>query len=135
MEPFNRIKTEHKSVGEIEIAPDNLLRYKEKNALALMFLFLADAKMAEAEDELRKAGAWKLELKRKVNTAIRFVRGLTVDIEKQLDKDKAGILFFKDAELLGKMADVLMQCDLTAGDETKLLSYIKNNYGRRKIQG
>lgn len=132
MEPFNPIKTERKQINGIALTPDTLLRFREKTSLALMFLFLADAKLAEAEDVLRANDVWKLDLKKEVNVAINYVRTLTTKAEKELDSDKVGGLFYADTELLGKMADALMQCDLSKDDEINLLSYVRNNYGRKK---
>jgi hypothetical protein len=64
MAPFNPFKTEKKQINGIALTPETLLKFREKTSLSLMFLFLADAKLAEAEDVLRENDVWKLELKK-----------------------------------------------------------------------
>lgn len=119
------------SVSGINLSKEAYDVYSKKSVSAFMYMYLADAKLAEAEAVLRECGGWRLELKKKVNTAINYIRGLTIDMDKSIDKDVAGSLFFKDAEFLGKMTDVLMESTINKEDEIKLLSYIKNTYGRR----
>jgi hypothetical protein len=124
-------KIEYSQVSGIELNPDTLQKYKEKSAIALMMLFLADAKLYECEELLKENGAWKLSLKKKVKTAINYVVGITSEMEKSIDKDVHGALFYADSKFLGQVADLLISSNMTKDDEIKLLSYLKNNYARK----
>ena len=119
--------TEHKAVNEIGLPESEKQLYLDYLNYAYKLAFLADGYMSQAEDVLYRNGKWQMEAKKKMKAAIKRLDELLEPVDKKMDDDG----FFDDVKFLGKFLDTLRGCEISTDDEIKILSVIKNAYGKK----
>ena len=120
-------ETEHKTVGEIGLPEDERKLYIEYTNYAMKLAFLADGYLFKAEEVLKRNGNWRMETKQKMTIAVKKLNEVIAFVDKTMEDDG----FYDDVKFLGKLLDTLKDCDIDAAREIKLLSVIKNSYGKK----
>lgn len=122
------VRVERKQTQFINLTPEQRREFHTKTSIAYQLLFLADAKLCEAEDVLREHGAWCLDIKKLVNGSQNEVKKITNYIEKQVDQDTNAEHFYNTLNFFDKVLNQLLRSKVDKDDEIKILSYLKNNY-------
>lgn len=120
-------ETERKTVGEIGLPEDERLLYVQYTNYAMKLAFLADGYLFQAEEILKRNGNWRMETKQKMTIAIKRLNEVISFVDKSMEDDG----FYDDVKFLGKLLDTLKDCDIDAAREIKLLSVLKNVYGKK----
>lgn len=120
-------ETESKSIQEIGLPEDERILYVEYVNYAFKLAYLADSYLCKAEDVLHRNGAWRMESKKRMKAAIKRLGEVLDPIDKKMDDDG----FYDDVKFLGKLLDTLQGCEINNDDEIKILSVLKNAYGKK----
>lgn len=120
-------ETEHKALNEIGLPEDEKKLYLDYLNYAYKLAFLADGYMSKAEEVLYRNGKWKMSAKQRMKIAVKKIGEVIDPVDKKMDDDG----FYDDVKFLGKLLDTLKDCDIDAAREIKLLSVIKNSYGKK----
>ena len=89
--------------------------------------FLADGYLFQAEEILKRNGNWCMETKQKMTIAIKRLSEVISFVDKTMDDDG----FYDDVKFLGKLLDALKDCEIDRNEEIKILSVLKNAYGKK----
>lgn len=122
-------ETERKTVGEIGLPEDERLLYVQYTNYAMKLAFWADGYLFQAEEILKRNGNWRMETKQKMTIAIKRLSEVISFVDKTMEDDG----FYDDIKFLGKLLDTLKDCDIDAAREIKLLSVLKNAYGKSSV--
>lgn len=118
---------EHKAVNEIGLPESERQLYLDYLNYAYKLAFLADGYMSKAEDVLYRNGKWQMSAKQRMKVAVKKIGEVIGPVDKKMNDDG----FFDDIKFLGKFLDTVQGCEISSDDEIKILSVLKNAYGKK----
>lgn len=98
--------------------------------MALMLAHVADGYLARAEQNLRDAGKWRLDIKKQMNKAILELQKVTTFTDASLLHSEA--YFYADVHFIDKLTSLLITHVQDDEAQSLLLDYINNGLKEQK---
>lgn len=109
--------------AHLRLTPEQRAHFKTNINMALLLAHLADGFFVRAEEVLKEAGNWELDLREQWKHAINKIRKVTLYTDATLDRDEAA--FYADLKFIDDLMLTLIERIDDNEKQDKVLNMIK----------